>query len=156
VLQRNRPDLLTMHCWPDWGLYRGGAIFVEGAENITIQHNVLTRLDGNGVFVSGYTRHVQISDNEFSWIGCNSFPQKHRHFIRPDLPLADLPLICWQLQPDGELGLHKRKRRDRRTAAQVHLRTAELRARVGPLRKTKLNVEQQQSLPCPSRGERGV
>ena len=37
----------------DWGLYRGGAIFVEGAEDITLQHNTLTRLDGNGVFVSG-------------------------------------------------------------------------------------------------------
>ena len=38
----------------DWGLYRGGAIFVEGAEDVTIQHNTLTRLDGNAVFVSGY------------------------------------------------------------------------------------------------------
>eukprot|EP01051_Picozoa_sp_SAG22_P029111 SAG22_NODE_10623_length_524_cov_0.962353_2_plen_99_part_01 len=56
---------------PQGGLYRGGAIFIEGAEDITIQHNTLTRLDGNGVFVSGYTRNVTIADNEFSWIGCN-------------------------------------------------------------------------------------
>jgi hypothetical protein len=55
----------------DWGLYRGGAIFIEGAEFITIQHNTLTRIDGNGVFVSGYTRDVMIADNEFSWIGCS-------------------------------------------------------------------------------------
>ena len=34
----------------DWGLYRGGAIFVEGAEDVTIQHNTFTRLDGNGAF----------------------------------------------------------------------------------------------------------
>eukprot|EP01044_Picomonas_judraskeda_P011433 COSAG03_NODE_1556_length_3876_cov_228.651046_7_plen_89_part_00 len=34
-------------------------------------HNTLTRLDGNGVFVSGYTRAVNLTDNEFSWIGCN-------------------------------------------------------------------------------------
>ena len=44
---------ITMNPWGvpsggDWGLYRGGAIFVEGAEDITIQHNTLTRLDGNG------------------------------------------------------------------------------------------------------------
>ena len=49
---------VTMNPWGvpsggDWGLYRGGAIFVEGAEDITLQHNTLTRLDGNGVFVSG-------------------------------------------------------------------------------------------------------
>jgi len=65
---------ITMNPWGvpsggDWGLYRGGAIFIEGAEHITIQHNVLTRIDGNGVFLSGYTRDVIIADNEFSWIG---------------------------------------------------------------------------------------
>ena len=64
---------ITMNPWGvpsggDWGLYRGGAIFVEGAEDITIQHNTLTRLDGNGVFVSGYTRNVNITDSEFSWV----------------------------------------------------------------------------------------
>jgi hypothetical protein len=67
---------ITMEPWGvpsggDWGLYRGGAIFIEGAEGISIQHNTLTRLDGNGVFVSGYTRDVTINDNEFSWIGCS-------------------------------------------------------------------------------------
>lgn len=67
---------ITMNPWGvpsggDWGLYRGGAIFVEGAEDISIRHNVLTRLDGNAVFVSGYTRRVSITDNEFSWIGCS-------------------------------------------------------------------------------------
>jgi hypothetical protein len=30
-----------------------------------VQHNTLSRLDGNGVFVSGYTRNVNITDNEF-------------------------------------------------------------------------------------------
>ena len=75
ILFRDAADI-TMQPWGvpsggDWGLYRGGAIFVEGAENITIKHNIFTRLDGNGVFVSGYSRHVTISDNEFSWIGCS-------------------------------------------------------------------------------------
>ena len=36
-----------------------------------MQHNLLTRLDGNGVFVSGYTRDVTINDNEMSWIADN-------------------------------------------------------------------------------------
>ena len=39
---------ITMEPWGvpsggDWGLYRGGAIFIEGAEHITVQHNLLTR-----------------------------------------------------------------------------------------------------------------
>ena len=67
---------ITMNPWGvpsggDWALYRGGAIFIEGAEDVLVQHNTLTRLDGNGVFVSGYTRRVTIADNEFSWIGCS-------------------------------------------------------------------------------------
>ena len=49
---------ITMNPWGvpsggDWGLYRGGAIFVEGAEDVTIQHNTLTRLDGNGAWKHG-------------------------------------------------------------------------------------------------------
>ena len=72
---------ITMNPWGvpsggDWGLYRGGAIFVEGAEDITIQHNTLTRLDGNGVFVSGYTRNVNITDSEFSWVPTTLFDRK--------------------------------------------------------------------------------
>ena len=53
----------------DWALYRGGAIFVEGAENITVEKNLFKRVDGNGVFLSGYTRDVVIDANEFVWIG---------------------------------------------------------------------------------------
>ena len=34
-----------------------------------MQHSLFERIDGNGVFVSGYTRHVVLSDNEFAWIG---------------------------------------------------------------------------------------
>ena len=58
-----------------------GAIFVEGAEDITIQHNTLTRLDGNGVFVSGYTRNVNITDSEFSWV-----PTTRHFYDRKRLP----------------------------------------------------------------------
>ena len=53
----------------DWALYRGGAVFIEGAENITVQENVFKRVDGNALFLSGYTRGVQVLDNDFSWIG---------------------------------------------------------------------------------------
>ena len=53
----------------DWGLFRGGAVFIEGCVGCTVQHNTFERIDGNGVFVSGYTRDVSIMDNEFAWIG---------------------------------------------------------------------------------------
>lgn len=53
----------------DWALYRGGAVYIEGAEGITIRGNTFKRVDGNALFVSGYTRQVIIDDNEFAWIG---------------------------------------------------------------------------------------
>ena len=49
----------------DWALYRGAAVFVEGAENIVIERNVFNRVDGNAVVLSGYTRDVVIDSNEF-------------------------------------------------------------------------------------------
>jgi hypothetical protein len=53
----------------DWSLYRGGAMYIEGAENITVQNNIFKRVDGNAVMISGYTRGVQVLDNDFSFIG---------------------------------------------------------------------------------------
>jgi len=40
----------------DWALHRGGAFFIENATNINIDHTHFTLLDGNAVFLSGYTR----------------------------------------------------------------------------------------------------
>ena len=53
----------------DWALQRMGAIFLEGTEHVTVQGCLFERLDGNAVFLSGYTRDVLIQDNEFVWIG---------------------------------------------------------------------------------------
>ena len=53
----------------DWALQRMGAIFLEGTEHVTIQGCLFERLDGNAVFLSGYTRGALIQNNEFVWIG---------------------------------------------------------------------------------------
>ena len=53
----------------DWALQRSGAITVEGAERVLIDRNQLTRCDGNGIFLGGYTRNVSITGNDMSWIG---------------------------------------------------------------------------------------
>eukprot|EP01064_Diplonema_japonicum_P030955 TRINITY_DN539_c0_g1_i1.p1 TRINITY_DN539_c0_g1~~TRINITY_DN539_c0_g1_i1.p1 ORF type:complete len:807 (+),score=265.40 TRINITY_DN539_c0_g1_i1:43-2463(+) len=56
----------------DWALDRMGAVFLEGTEQCTVDSNFITRIDGNGVFVSGYNRNATVSRNEFAWIGGNS------------------------------------------------------------------------------------
>jgi len=53
----------------DWALQRSGAIMMEGAEGVMIDQNQLTRVDGNGIFLGGYTRDVSITGNDFNWIG---------------------------------------------------------------------------------------
>ncbi len=55
----------------DWKIYRGGAILLEGTENIRIENNVLDQLGGNGIFVSGYNRRVEISGNHIKGVGAS-------------------------------------------------------------------------------------
>lgn len=49
-----------------------GAVFLEGTENVVLAQNNYTRLDGNAVMISGYNRHTQVVDSEFSWLGGNA------------------------------------------------------------------------------------
>ena len=53
----------------DWALQRSGAILLEGTEMATVDACLITRVDGNGVFLSNYNRNVTVSDCEFSYIG---------------------------------------------------------------------------------------
>lgn len=53
----------------DWALQKQGAITLVGTEGTVIENNLFTRLDGNAIFIGGYHRGLQISDNEFEFIG---------------------------------------------------------------------------------------
>ena len=57
------------HLPPDWALHRGGALVIEGAEGVAVEGCTFTRVDGNAVMLSGYTRDVLLADNDFSWLG---------------------------------------------------------------------------------------
>ncbi|WP_299941710.1 PDZ domain-containing protein [uncultured Microbulbifer sp.] len=56
----------------DWTLYRGGAIFIENAEDVQLDNNRLIDLGGNGVVVSGYARNIRITTNHFSQLGASA------------------------------------------------------------------------------------
>lgn len=47
----------------DWTIYRGGAIFIENSENISVVDCEFTNLGGNVIFVSKYNRDVKIKGN---------------------------------------------------------------------------------------------
>jgi len=44
----------------DWCIYRGGAIYVEGAEDLEIENCFFDQLGGNAIFMSGYNRRVHV------------------------------------------------------------------------------------------------
>lgn len=44
----------------DWAIHRGGAIFVNGAEDVSITNCELDQLGGNGFFINNYNRRITI------------------------------------------------------------------------------------------------
>ena len=44
----------------DWAIYRGGAVFFEGAEDCALEDCFLDQVGGNAVFVSNYNRRVVV------------------------------------------------------------------------------------------------
>jgi hypothetical protein len=44
----------------DWCIYRGGAIYVEGAEDLVMEDCIFDQLGGNAIFMSGYNRRVHV------------------------------------------------------------------------------------------------
>ena len=48
----------------DWSFARTGAVFVQGTEGTLIDSCNFTRIDGNGIVVSAYNRHVTIQRSE--------------------------------------------------------------------------------------------
>ena len=44
----------------DWTIYRGGAVFLRGAENCSIVDCDFEQLGGNAIFISGYNRDITV------------------------------------------------------------------------------------------------
>jgi len=55
----------------DWGICRKGAVFLQNAENITIQNCLFDHVGGNAIFMSGYNRHDVVDNNDFEGTGAN-------------------------------------------------------------------------------------
>ena len=66
VMETKEPLLRT-----DWAIYRGGAIFYNGAEDCTLEDSLLDQLGGNAVFVNNYNRRITIRGCEITKAGAN-------------------------------------------------------------------------------------
>ncbi|RME66713.1 MAG: PDZ domain-containing protein [Verrucomicrobia bacterium] len=67
TFMENRERLLRS----DWTVYRGGALFLEGAEDCRIEDCDFDHLGGNAVFVSGYNRRISILRCHIHEVGGN-------------------------------------------------------------------------------------
>jgi Right handed beta helix region/PDZ domain len=56
----------------DWCIYRGGAILLDGSENVQISNCQFFELGGNAVFLSNYNKNDIIKDNVIHTIGGNA------------------------------------------------------------------------------------
>lgn len=66
VMETREPLLRT-----DWAIFRGGAVFYNGAEDCTLEDSLLDQLGGNAVFVNGYNRRITIRGCEIVKAGAS-------------------------------------------------------------------------------------
>jgi uncharacterized Zn-binding protein involved in type VI secretion len=67
TFMENREKLLRT----DWTVYRGGAVFFNGAEDCSLDDSLLDQVGGNAIFVSNYNRRISIRGSEIVNAGGN-------------------------------------------------------------------------------------
>ena len=55
----------------DWAIYRGGAIFFNGAEDCSVEDSFIDQVGGNAVFVNNYNRRVAIRGTQIAKAGAS-------------------------------------------------------------------------------------
>ena len=55
----------------DWAIYRGGAIFFNGAEDCSLEDSFIDQVGGNAVFVNNYNRRVTIRGTQIAKAGAS-------------------------------------------------------------------------------------
>jgi hypothetical protein len=55
----------------DWTIYRGGAVFLNGTEDCTIEDCLIDQVGGNAVFVNNYNRRVTVRGCHIAKVGAN-------------------------------------------------------------------------------------
>jgi PDZ domain len=55
----------------DWAIYRGGAIFFEGAEDCAVEDSFIDQVGGNAVFVNHYNRRIAVRGCQIAKAGAS-------------------------------------------------------------------------------------
>ena len=55
----------------DWAIYRGGAVFFNGAEHCTLEDSFIDQVGGNAVFVNNYNRRIAVRGTQIARAGAS-------------------------------------------------------------------------------------
>jgi hypothetical protein len=55
----------------DWAIYRGGAIFFEGAEDCAVEDSFIDQVGGNAIFVNNYNRRIAVRGCQIAKAGAS-------------------------------------------------------------------------------------
>ena len=78
------PTIMKQYFIPscgDWSIYRGGAVYIEGAERLRFHNNVFNGVGGNAIFAYGFLGNSNITHNEFKWIGNSAIAFQGRYHL---------------------------------------------------------------------------
>ena len=53
----------------DFAVARSAAVVMEGTVGVMVADCNITRVDGNGLIISGFNRNATVVGNTFSWVG---------------------------------------------------------------------------------------
>ncbi len=73
----------------DYTIHRGGAMFLEGAEDITVDRCAFDGVSGNGFFVNRYARRVTLSNSRLTDIGESGICFTGKQLYREDKRFRD-------------------------------------------------------------------
>ena len=75
VMRDSAKTFMDPHGMPsggDWALQKSGAIYISKSDNMMIESNVFSRLDGIAVSINAYARNVTVYKNEIVWNGASA------------------------------------------------------------------------------------
>ena len=92
----------------DWAIYRGGALFINGAEDCTLQDSLIDQVGGNAVFVNAYNRRITVRGCEIrkagasgiSFIGSQDAVRRIKPIYKWTPKFEELDLTPGPLTPD--------------------------------------------------------
>jgi len=53
----------------DWGIYKGGAIYMEGTEDCAVENCFFDAVGGNAIYINHHARRIRIYGNKFAYTG---------------------------------------------------------------------------------------